>query len=201
MKTQTAPCGWPRVEDGLVRYDRETQTFVHFMPETGAAKYISCIQEDARGTLWMGTALGLARFDPASETFSYFDARDGLMIGEGIACFQNEQGEMFFGSWAGLVSFFPDQIRDNPHPPAVVITALNLKQPGRCAPTCPLMSKSSCPTGRTTFPSISPPWITQLRPRTSMPTRWKDWRRTGSRPAHAAMPTTRISSPEPTPSG
>ena len=115
------------VEDGLVRYDRETQTFVHFMPETGAAKYISCIQEDARGTLWMGTALGLARFDPASETFSYFDARDGLMIGEGIACFQNEQGEMFFGSWAGLVSFFPDQIRDNPHPPAVVITALNLR--------------------------------------------------------------------------
>ena len=115
------------VEDGLVRYDRETQTFVHFMPETGAARYISCIQEDARGTLWMGTALGLARFDPASETFSYFDARDGLMIGEGITCAQGKQGEMFFGSWAGLVSFFPDQIRDNPHPPAVVITALNLR--------------------------------------------------------------------------
>ena len=36
------------VEDGLVRYGRETQTFVHFMPETGAAKYISCIQEDPR---------------------------------------------------------------------------------------------------------------------------------------------------------
>lgn len=115
------------VEDGLVRFDRDTLTFRHFMPDTGIAKYVSCIEGDAQGLLWMGTVLGLARFDPHSEAFSYFDARDGLVVGEGISCSQGKQGEMFFGSWSGLVTFFPDQIRDNPHPPAVVITALNLR--------------------------------------------------------------------------
>lgn len=115
------------VNDGLVRFNRDTLTFTHFMPETGLGKYISCVQGDARGMLWMGTVLGLARFDPLSEKFAYFDARDGLKFAEGIPCFQSKEGEMFFGSLAGLITFFPDQIRDNPNPPPVVITALNLK--------------------------------------------------------------------------
>ncbi len=120
------------IDDGLIRFDRDTLTFVHFIPEPGAGRevtffrYISCIQRDAQGYLWMGTVLGLARFDPRYETFSYFDARDGLEIGEGLSCTQSKQGEMFFGSSQGLITFFPDQIQYNPNPPAVVITALNL---------------------------------------------------------------------------
>jgi signal transduction histidine kinase len=114
------------VEDGLVRFDRDTRTFRHFMLGTGIAKYVSCIEGDAQGFLWMGTVLGLARFDPHSKTFSYYDTRDGLVIGEGFSCAQSKQGELFFGSWQGLNTFFPEQIRDNPNPPPVVITALNL---------------------------------------------------------------------------
>ena len=113
--------------DGLIRFDRDTQTFIHYLPNTGAVKYVSCIQGDAQGFLWVGTRQGLARFDPRTGTFLYFDARDGLMGGETLACFQNEQGEMFFGGLQGLDTFSPDQIRDNPDPPPVVITALNLK--------------------------------------------------------------------------
>jgi len=115
------------VEGGLIRFDRDSQTFRHYIPDTGPGKYVSCIQGDAQGFLWMGTKLGLARFDPLAETFLYFNARDGLVAGEGISCFQNKQGEMLFGSTLGLNTFFPDQIRDNPTPPVVVITALNLR--------------------------------------------------------------------------
>jgi ligand-binding sensor domain-containing protein/signal transduction histidine kinase len=116
------------IDDGLVRFDRDSQTFSHYMPDTGQAKYISCVQGDDQGFLWMGTQLGLARFDPRSETFAYFDTRDGLIVGEGAAaCIRNEQGEMFFGSLQGLNTFFPDQIRDNPKPPPVVITAVYLE--------------------------------------------------------------------------
>ena len=79
MKTQTATLWLGTVEDGLARDDRDTRTFVHFMPETGAAQYISCIQEDVRGALWMGTALGAGVLHPVRRMFSYFDARDGLM--------------------------------------------------------------------------------------------------------------------------
>ena len=121
------------VDDGLVRYDRDAQTFDHYIPnpnptrEVTISRYISCIQMDVNGFLWMGTALGMARFDPRNEIFSYFDTRDGLEVGEGISCTQSKQGEMFFGSWQGLITFFPDQIHNNPSPPTVVITALNLR--------------------------------------------------------------------------
>ena len=114
------------VDDGLIRFDRNSQTFTHYTPETGVAKFVGCIQGDTQGFLWMGTTLGLARFDPRRETFSYYDVRDGLVIGEVISCFQSKQGEMFFGGLRGLTTFFPDQIRDNPNAPPVVITALNL---------------------------------------------------------------------------
>jgi hypothetical protein len=115
------------IEDGLVRFDWDSQTFTHYIPAISPARYIHCIQGDAQGFLWVNTKLGLARFDPRNETFRYFDARDGLVAGVGFRCFQNKQGEMFFASWSGLNTFFPDQIRDNPNPPAVVITALNLR--------------------------------------------------------------------------
>ncbi len=115
------------MQDGLIRFDRDSQKFTHYMPGTGQAAYVSNVQADSRGFLWMGTKLGLARFDPRTETFSYFDARDGLVIGEVLTGCQSKQGEMFFGGMQGLNAFFPDQIRDNPSPPAVVITALNLR--------------------------------------------------------------------------
>ncbi len=53
------------VEGGLVRYDRDTQTFTRYVPDAGPDRYVSCVQGDAQGFLWMGTELGLARFDPA----------------------------------------------------------------------------------------------------------------------------------------
>jgi signal transduction histidine kinase len=120
------------VDDGLVRFIPDSQTFTHYIPSTGIARYVGCIQGDAQGYLWMGTVLGLARFDPRTETFTHFDARDGLEIGLGIDCIQNEQGEMFFTSLNGVNRFFPEQIPTNPKPPEVVITSLNLfSQPFR----------------------------------------------------------------------
>jgi signal transduction histidine kinase/ligand-binding sensor domain-containing protein len=120
------------VNNGLLRFDQDTQIFSSYLPGTGLYKYVGCIQGDAQGFLWVSTALGLATFDPRNGTFSYFDARDGLKTGLGVKCFQNDQGEMLFSSLNGLNTFFPDQIHPNPHPPAVVITALNLyNQPFR----------------------------------------------------------------------
>jgi signal transduction histidine kinase/ligand-binding sensor domain-containing protein len=120
------------VNNGLLGFNHDTQTFSRYLPSPDLAKFVGCIQEDAAGFLWVSTALGLACFDPRSGTFSYFDARDGLEIDLGVRCIQNEQGEMLFGSLKGLNTFFPDQIHTNPNPPAVVITALNLNnQPFR----------------------------------------------------------------------
>lgn len=112
--------------DGLIRYNRNDQTFTSYLTETGTPNLIGCIQEDSQGNLWLGTRLGLARFDPHYQTFQYYDRRDGLVIGESMSCYKNEQGEMFFGSWAGLTTFFPEKITINHYPPTIVITSINI---------------------------------------------------------------------------
>ncbi len=119
--------------NGLIKYDRQAQTFSQFLPGPGVIPTITCIQGDDQGFLWMATFLGLALFDPNSETFTYLDSRDGLEFGSGmVECYQNEMGEFFFGGPVGLNSFFPGEILLNPNPPEVVITSLSLNnQPFR----------------------------------------------------------------------
>lgn len=112
--------------DGLIRYRYDTQTFTRYLPDIAPPNFVGCIMGDAQGFLWLGTRLGLARFHPSTETFQYYDKRDGLEIGETLSCYKNKQGEMFFGSWAGLITFFPEKIVDNLTPPTVAITSLNV---------------------------------------------------------------------------
>jgi signal transduction histidine kinase/ligand-binding sensor domain-containing protein len=115
------------VNDGLLRYDRASRIFTHYLPEVGIAQYIGCIQEDAQGFLWMNTAYGLARFDSPGEKYTFYDSRDGLIVDQGAACAEGPGGDLFFGSLVGLNAFYPGQLRGNPHPPSVVVTSLNLR--------------------------------------------------------------------------
>ena len=75
------------------------------------------------------------------------------------------------------------------HPPAVVITALNLdNQPLRADLLPDEQIKLSYRENHLSFDFAAPDYTAPAE--TSMPTRWKGLRRIGSRPAHAAMPTT-----------
>lgn len=114
---------------GLNKLERETGRFIHFGPKEGlASNVVYGILEDEAGQLWLSTSNGLSKFNPASQTFVNYDAGDGLgntVFHEG-AYFQSRSGEMFFGGINGLVRFNPADIKDNPHPPQVVLTAFNI---------------------------------------------------------------------------
>ncbi len=76
-----------------------------------------------------GSALerGISRFDPKLETFRNYDVSDGLQSNEfSDGCYQGPDGEMFFGGSNGFNSFFPEQVRDNPYVPPVVITSFKI---------------------------------------------------------------------------
>jgi PAS domain S-box-containing protein len=82
------------------------------------------IIEDDKGNLWMSTNNGLAKFNPKTEEFKNYDVNDGLQSNEfntGTAC-KTKKGEMFFGGIGGFNSFYPENIRDNPYLPSIVIT-------------------------------------------------------------------------------
>ncbi len=117
---------WIGTEDGgLNRLDRQSGRVTYYSVDDGLpSNVIDAIQQDDSGSLWLSTSRGLTRFDPRLETFRNFDQSDGLVNHSFLrnASWGSSDGEMFFGSLAGLVSFRPDEIHDNTHVPPVVVT-------------------------------------------------------------------------------
>jgi signal transduction histidine kinase/ligand-binding sensor domain-containing protein len=110
---------------GLNRFDKQTETFAHFTEKDGLPNnVVYAILSDKEGNLWMSTNHGLARFNPRTRTFKNFDIKDGLQDNEFNSCayFKSESGELFFGGIGGFNAFYPEDVKDNPHVPPVVIT-------------------------------------------------------------------------------
>ena len=119
---------WVGAMDGLYRYNRQSGTFARYTENQGLpSSTIRCILEDGLGRLWLSTQKGISRFDPQRETFRNYDASDGLQSNEfSTGCYQAPNGEMFFGGSNGLNAFFPENVRDNPYVPPVVITSFKI---------------------------------------------------------------------------
>lgn len=123
---------WVGTSGGLDRLDHVAGDSLHFRGYTQAdglpADAIGAIVEDRDGRLWISSTAGISRFDPASGRFRNYGARDGLIdgsyyIGSALA---GADGTFYFGGNAGLTAFRADAIHDNPVPPQVVITGLQL---------------------------------------------------------------------------
>jgi PAS domain S-box-containing protein len=116
---------WLGAWDGLYRYNRQNGTFTRYTETQGLpSSVIQGILEDEVGRLWLSTKRGISRFDPQTETFRNYDVSDGLQGDEfSEGCYlQAPDGEMFFGGSNGFNAFFPQNIRDIPYVPPVVIT-------------------------------------------------------------------------------
>jgi len=120
---------WLGASDGLYRFNRQNETFTRYTESQGLpSSAIQGILEDKIGRLWLSTRKGISRFDPQTKTFRNYDVSDGLQANEfSAACYtKGPDGEMFFGGSNGFNAFFPEQIRDNPYVPPVVITSFKI---------------------------------------------------------------------------
>lgn len=86
------------------------------------------ITGDLKGNLWMTTNHGLNKFNIQSKKFHVYLEKDGLQSNEFNigAVYRSNSGELFFGGINGLNAFYPDQLKINNIPPAVVITDVML---------------------------------------------------------------------------
>ncbi|MCA1991101.1 MAG: PAS domain-containing protein [Coleofasciculus sp. S288] len=111
---------------GLNKFDIATETFTHYTEKDGLPNNsVVGILGDDEGNLWLSTGKGLSKFNPETETFRNYDVGDGLQGNEfgGIkAYFKSKTGEMFFGGLNGFNAFYPEQVKDNPYIPPIVIT-------------------------------------------------------------------------------
>jgi len=112
---------------GLHHFDFATGRLRHYQDAEGVTEgLIFSILEDGRGDLWLSTQKGLSMFDPHLEVFTNYSHADGLPSSEFNmgAYFQSTDGEMFFGSTDGFVSFRPEEVLQNPFLPPVVLTEI-----------------------------------------------------------------------------
>jgi two-component system sensor histidine kinase ChiS len=120
---------WIGTSEGFNKFNPYYETFDHYSsPEGLPNETILGILEDQDGNLWLSTNRGISRFTeskPAGKKFKNYDKKDGLQSNEfnGGAYYKSKSGELFFGGINGFNAFYPDQVKDNPHVPPVVITA------------------------------------------------------------------------------
>ncbi len=121
---------WVGGASGLRRFERSTGRFVRSYTRADGlpSDMVSSMVRDAAGLLWLGTSGGLARLDPGTGRVRLYDTSDGLPSNVFVirAGARDEAGRIYFGTKGGVVSFLPDELRDNPLAPPVVFTDLRL---------------------------------------------------------------------------
>ena len=114
---------------GLSLYNPKDGSFTTFTEEQGlVSDNVIGILEDDQGFFWISTDKGLSKFNSKTFKFRNFDVKDGLPSNEynQNSAFEDAAGEMFFGSYNGLIRFKPGALKDNSFAPEVVFTGLKL---------------------------------------------------------------------------
>ncbi len=117
---------WFGTYRGLIRYDQAKKTSTFYSEGNGRLfGSVVGILEDDRGNLWFSHDKGLSKFNPQTETFRNYDARDGVPVTRfmpGVQ-YKSQSGEMFFGGDNGFIGFYPVH---NLHVAPIVISDFQL---------------------------------------------------------------------------
>jgi len=89
---------------------------------------VLALQMDPTGILWISTANGLCRFNPATEKFQLYNKINGLqgLLFNGGASLQATDGRIYFGGVHGVNAFYPDQIKTDTTLPLTALTDLDI---------------------------------------------------------------------------
>jgi signal transduction histidine kinase len=88
--------------------DADRPRFVRYSTADGlTSDHIRCITDDAQGRLYLGTAVGVDRFDPDSGAVTHYTTADGLAQNEIQAAFRDARGALWFGTMAGVSRLIP----------------------------------------------------------------------------------------------
>ncbi|MFW6245918.1 MAG: hybrid sensor histidine kinase/response regulator transcription factor [Tangfeifania sp.] len=121
---------WVGTKDGLDLFDRKNETFSHYSTLDGLPNnVINGILQDDNHNLWISTNKGISRFNPDTEEFRNYNIHDGLQGNEfnkGV-CYEAPNGDFLYGGVNGLNVFNPNEIKDNPYVPNVLLTGMKIK--------------------------------------------------------------------------
>jgi len=124
---------WIGTSSGVNIFHKPDSVFTYYSTNDGLpSNIIYDIIEDNNNNLWLSTGSGLVMVNPGGDIVNNFIVIDELR-GEEFnlnAVFKSADGEMFFGGIDGMVSFYPDSIRENNYIPPVRITSFEKESEG-----------------------------------------------------------------------
>ncbi len=114
---------------GVNCYNTATEVINVLLPKNGlAGSSVFGILEDKNGNMWFSTENGLSRYSAKNKTFKNYNRDDGLQGNQfnPAAVFECSNGEFLFGGPNGFNLFNPQNLVENPIPPKVIITNLEI---------------------------------------------------------------------------
>ncbi|MBI2428175.1 MAG: hypothetical protein HYV29_05160 [Ignavibacteriales bacterium] len=135
---------WIGSESRLKLYDRKADSIIRLFSRTDGlgptdqgmtSVEVLGILEDNHKNIWLQTDAGIAKLNIRTFAARYYGSSDGIpapsrnryhVVGTG-AHIKTKRNEMVFGLGAsGFVMFYPDDIKDNPNMPRIVLTDFKL---------------------------------------------------------------------------
>ncbi|MCG3208188.1 MAG: Sensor histidine kinase RcsC [Anaerolineae bacterium] len=97
---------------GVNKFNPQTEQFISYQndpdnPNSLSHNGVQAIFEDDAGLLWFGTQGGLSKFDPATETFTTYHAKDGLPNENIYGILPDDAGNLWLSTGKGLSRFNP----------------------------------------------------------------------------------------------
>lgn len=125
---------WIGTASGFNKYHKDEGIFYNFSIGDGLpAEVVYGILPGDEKHLWLSTNNGLTKFDRQKQTFRTYHISDGLQGSEFNAggYYRSQAGELFFGGLDGVNAFFPEEIKDQPLLPEVILTGFKVLNENR----------------------------------------------------------------------
>ncbi|RAV30890.1 hybrid sensor histidine kinase/response regulator transcription factor [Sinomicrobium soli] len=120
---------WITTENGLNLFQHGSGTFRRYTRKEGLPSNVTySILEDDRRNLWVSSSNGLVKFTPDSGQMQVYTRSNGLLSDQFnySSAFKDSDGEMYFGSVKGLISFNPARFVQNNYRPPVFVTDIRI---------------------------------------------------------------------------
>ena len=104
---------WIGTQDGLVRYDPQTDNFTRFVSDSplSTGRIIKAIIDDGAGGMWLATWGGLQHFNPDLGTFRRYEhdqAQAGSVASDDVnAIARDDHGGLWIATWPGGLDYLP----------------------------------------------------------------------------------------------
>ncbi len=116
---------WVSTQNGLNKFDSDTQTFTIYGKNNGLEANLRGMLEDENGFLWISSDAGLFKFDPETEKVVRTYEEGGREFNfSPISVLKTTDGQMWFSSNKGVIRFNPGEVKDNPVIPPVYFTSI-----------------------------------------------------------------------------